>query len=85
MATTPVDINFFDPAVNDCPYPAYQLLRDEAPVWKDPLTGMYGISRYDDIRTILLDTTRTTRARRSGRTIPRRRSDRRRSPSRRSR
>ena len=58
MATTPVDINFFDPAVNDCPYPAYQLLRDEAPVWKDPLTGMYVISRYDDIRMILLDTTR---------------------------
>ena len=60
MATTPVDINFFDPAVNDCPYPAYQLLRDEAPVWKDPLTGMYVMSRYEDIRMILLDTTRFT-------------------------
>ena len=86
MATTPVEINFFDPAVNDCPYPAYQLLRDQAPVWKDPLTGMYVISRYDDIGSAPASATaRTTRARRSGRTIPRRRSDRRRSPSRRSR
>ena len=38
---------FFDPAVNDCPYPAYQLLRDETllsvlvnreiPEWGRPL------------------------------------------------
>jgi cytochrome P450 len=58
VATTPVEVSFFDPAVNDCPYPAYRRLRDDAPVWKDPLTGMYVITRYDDIRAILLDTTR---------------------------
>lgn len=54
MATTP-SVNFFDPEVNACPYPAYELLRNDAPVWKDPLTGMYVVTRYDDIRMILLD------------------------------
>ncbi len=50
------DVNFFDPATNDCPYHAYQALRDEAPVWRDPLTGMFVISRYEDLRAILMDT-----------------------------
>ena len=50
------DINFFDPEISECPYPAYEVLRDEAPVWQDPFTGMYVITRYDDIRTLLLDT-----------------------------
>ena len=55
---TPVKLDFFDPEVNDCPYHAYAYLRDEAPVWKDAATGMYMITRYEDIRMILLDTTR---------------------------
>lgn len=49
------EISFFDPEVNRCPYPAYQKLRDEAPVWQDPQTGMFVITRYDDLRAILLD------------------------------
>lgn len=48
-------VNFFDPATNDCPYHAYQALRDQAPVWKDPLTGMFVITRYEDLRAILMD------------------------------
>jgi len=52
------EINFFEPETNDCPYPAYQQLRDEAPVWLDPRTGMFFITRYEDIRAILLDTKR---------------------------
>jgi cytochrome P450 len=55
LATSIPNVNFFDPEVNACPYPAYEQLRDEAPVWKDPLTGMYVVTRYDDIRMILLD------------------------------
>ena len=58
MSASVSEINFFDPATNDCPYPAYQQLRDEAPVWQDPRTGMFFITRYDDIRAILLDTER---------------------------
>jgi cytochrome P450 len=47
-----------DGGVQQCPYPAYATLRDEAPVWRDPVTGMYVITRYDDVRTVLLDTDR---------------------------
>jgi cytochrome P450 len=49
------DINFFNPDVQDCPYHAYQVLRDEAPVWHDPATGHYVITRYDLLRQVLLD------------------------------
>ena len=55
---TLVKLDFFDPEVNDCPYHAYAYLRDEALVWKDAATGMYMITRYEDIRMILLDTKR---------------------------
>jgi cytochrome P450 len=32
------------------------MLRDEAPVWIDPITGFYVITRFEDIRKLLLDT-----------------------------
>lgn len=48
-------LSFFDKETNDCPYHAYQKLRDEAPVWRDPVTGMFQVTRYEDIRAILLD------------------------------
>jgi cytochrome P450 len=50
------DINLLDQRLQNCPYPAYELLRNEAPVWKDPITGFYVISRFEDLRAILLDT-----------------------------
>jgi cytochrome P450 len=56
VPTSPGEINFLDLEVQQCPYPAYSLLRDQAPVWKDPITGMYNITRYDDLRKVLLDT-----------------------------
>lgn len=52
---SPEEINFFEPATNDCPYHAYESMREQAPVWKDPVTGMYTLSRYEDIRAALLD------------------------------
>jgi cytochrome P450 len=64
-------VNFFDPAVNNCPYPAYDVLRDEAPVWRDPRTGMYVITRYDDVKMVLNDTERFPSGRRRGRIDPR--------------
>ncbi len=48
-------INFLDARQQNCPYHAYKKLRDEAPVWRDPLTGMYVITRFDDLRDVLLD------------------------------
>ena len=50
------DINLLDVSLQNCPYDAYQMLRDEAPVWIDPVTGFYVVSRFEDIRRILLDT-----------------------------
>jgi cytochrome P450 len=50
------EVNFFKPEINKCPYDAYQVLRDEAPVWQDPLTGFYVVTRYEDIRAIIFDT-----------------------------
>ena len=35
---------------------AYEVLRDEAPVWQDPLTGFFVVSRYDDVRAVIFDT-----------------------------
>jgi cytochrome P450 len=56
MESKSVDVNFFDPETNNCPYDAYRALRDEAPVWLDPRTGMYVITRYDDVRAVVMDT-----------------------------
>ena len=55
MLESPDQINFFDPDINDCPYDAYKLLRDEAPIWQDPQTGMFVMTRYEDIKKVLAD------------------------------
>ncbi|MGE3620211.1 MAG: cytochrome P450 [Acidimicrobiia bacterium] len=48
-------VDLTDPAVVECPYPAYSLLREHAPVWRDPHTGNYIVTRHEDVRTVLLD------------------------------
>lgn len=53
---TPDDFDFTDPDVQDCPYEAYRALRDQAPVYRDPRTGQYVITRFEDLRQVLLDT-----------------------------
>ena len=50
------EINFLDFKLQNCPYHAYEMLRNEAPVWIDPITGFYVITRFEDIRKLLLDT-----------------------------
>ena len=55
-ARTPDDFDFTDPDVQDCPYEAYRTLRDQAPVYRDPRTGQYVITRFEDLRQVLLDT-----------------------------
>ena len=54
------EINFFDKETNDCPFPAYAELREDSPVWQDPVTNFYVISRYEDVRAAILDTKRFT-------------------------
>jgi len=48
-------ISFLDPAIQQCPFSAYQELRDEAPVYLDPETGFHIVTRFEDIRSILKD------------------------------
>lgn len=48
-------MNLSDVAVQKCPWDAYKMLRDEAPVYRMPDTGMYVITRYEDICHIVRD------------------------------
>ncbi len=50
------ELTFADMDVIGCPYHAYKRLRQEAPVFKDPVTGFYMITRYEDISRALKDT-----------------------------
>jgi cytochrome P450 len=53
---TPLDaVTFLDPAVQECPFPVYERLHDEAPVFFDRRAGFWVVTRYDDIREILTD------------------------------
>ena len=47
-----------DAEVLECPYPTYSLLREQAPVFQDPRTGIWVITRYEDLRMVCLDTER---------------------------
>ena len=49
-----VDLTNID--VQQCPYDAYKKLREEAPVYKDPKTGFFIITKYKDVRAVLNDT-----------------------------
>jgi cytochrome P450 family 142 subfamily A polypeptide 1 len=42
------------------PYPTYRRLRDEAPVYRDAVNGIWGVSRYHDIVAIEKDPARYT-------------------------
>ena len=53
MTDTP--ISFADPAVQRCPFAAYDALRGQQPVYLDPLTGNYVLTRYADVRKALLN------------------------------
>ncbi|MEC3909140.1 cytochrome P450 [Sphingobium sp. CR2-8] len=46
--------SFADPDIQKCPFPFYDRLRDEQPVFHDPQTGHYVLTRYDDVRKALL-------------------------------
>ena len=48
-------LTFLDPAVQECPFPAYALLQEEAPVFFDRRAGFYIVTRYDDIRRVVTD------------------------------
>ncbi|MEQ8717921.1 MAG: cytochrome P450 [Acidimicrobiales bacterium] len=53
MTDTGEKISFFDPETRDCPWHAYKRLRDDQPIWQDPKTGMFFMTRYEDIKAAL--------------------------------
>jgi cytochrome P450 len=59
--------SFFDANTITCPYPSYDVLREEAPVWQDPMTGHWVLTRYEDVRMAALDTARFSSALATGR------------------
>ena len=43
------EVDLFDPATQEDWYPTYDLLREEAPVWRMPGTTTYVLTRFEDI------------------------------------
>ena len=54
----PPQINVLDPAFYVDPWAAYGWLRDEAPVFWDPVQQLWAISRYDDVLAVERDGSR---------------------------
>lgn len=53
MATTPITIDFTDPAIQANPYPTYEELRRERPVFWNGNAWL--VAKYDDVVSILTD------------------------------
>ena len=49
MPTSLDDYDPFDPAVIADPFPYYRLLQSEAPVFEIAASGIFVLSRYDDV------------------------------------
>lgn len=49
-------ISFTEPAIQQCPFKTYEKLRRESPVYRDPVTGYFVLTRYEDVRKTLLNT-----------------------------
>lgn len=55
MTSTTPRINVLDPAFYVDPWDAFRWLREEAPVYWDPIQKLWAISRYDDIMAVERD------------------------------
>jgi cytochrome P450 len=53
-----IPVSFADLKVQECPFPAYDALRDEAPVYFDESTKLFVLTRYEDVRMCLMDQAR---------------------------
>ncbi|MGE0666024.1 MAG: cytochrome P450 [Sphingomonadales bacterium] len=49
----PEQFSLLDPAVQQCPFAYYKVLRDEAPVYLMPETGMYIVTAYDLLMEVM--------------------------------
>ena len=42
-----------DPAFQQCPFPYYDAMLAERPIWRDPVTQFWVVTRYEDVRGVL--------------------------------
>ncbi len=57
--SNPTQLHDFRPLEKAClenPYPFYQAMREQSPVYKAPGNDFYYVSRYDDIRDVVMNT-----------------------------
>lgn len=54
--TQPKDFDLSNPDVLECPYPTYQNMRDDDPVYFDKKLGFWFITRYDDCLSAIKNT-----------------------------
>ncbi|MET0986965.1 MAG: cytochrome P450 [Steroidobacteraceae bacterium] len=47
--------SFANPEISGCPWSTYRQLQDERPVYRDPVTGFYEVTRWEDIRKVASD------------------------------
>jgi cytochrome P450 len=55
MPVTAPKVDFADPHVQACPFPYYDLLREQAPAYYDERMRMFIVTGYDDVKAIMLD------------------------------
>lgn len=48
-------MSLLDPAVQNDPFEFYSLLHEYPPIYQIPETGVYVVSRFDDLKAVLLD------------------------------
>ena len=48
----PVDFDYLDPSIQSNPMEFFSVLREQAPVYKEPRTGAYIVTRANDIRYV---------------------------------
>jgi len=47
--------SLMDPAVQDDPFEFYEVLQEQQPVYRMPETGFYVVTRYEDVRRVVMD------------------------------
>jgi cytochrome P450 len=51
----PAGFSMASPGFIRCPFPDYEWMLEERPVWRDPATGFLIVTRYEDVRAIAMD------------------------------
>ena len=59
MSQAPIDLQHYDPmerSIQQDPFPWYEALQRDAPIFQHPVTRMFSVSRMDDVLEVLADT-----------------------------